>query len=281
MNSNDSIVLSPAALAALVSPGDDRREVSPLGSFRHGSNAARGIALLGCLGAGGNNIAAAIQDQSGDRYHRTEAQKLAPVADLTGAIEVVSMDYSCLGSVAQARLALQQVLATGSYNINSAARTASGTIQDYDDIKSNPIELASYTEDIALGVQIDWSIALSSYAPFDADIEIFAVGLHGQNVGRKMTLRFAGNALGGRLFIPTAYRAATQMDEAQVQPLLYKRAEEVEGTPPFVGPRIAQITLQDSAISTAFSARVRLLTAFTPGLGEYAAAAGLLAAAGV
>lgn len=224
----------------------------------------------GCVPTGDMALAF-MQDPDGFRWHESQRDTLAPLYTNAGVIGL-AYDYSCLGPKAVARAASDLmhggggIYAVDTYASTTTLTTASAVL--------DPSTITGVGDSLALlGIVIDWGIALANYAPFDATLETqgFLSVLDGTDTDRNMKLRFTGGVLGGRMYVPLAYRSSNGMNYGQNVLSRLRKNGEIWDT--------ATISVSNlpTPIAPNFGFSVQPICAFTPQFAEYTRVTGLAA----
>lgn len=231
------------------------------------------------------NSAADYADVAPEVYHRLAAYQVPPYVPILGLYEVVSADYNVLGAYELLRGGLAAVEALGRNEQNSYI--------GFTDATAGTIRFAGFSSpNLIAGFQVDWGIPVLSAQPLEIGIQTFywkdAFGWG--SVDRNLVLRvndINGSTFGGKFQILFAHRQTTAtscglndpyaggMQMAIFQPAVVP-VSQTPGTaaPDRFPPLYINSTLSDATpsillsvpppIASAFSARVRLLTAASP-----------------
>jgi len=191
-----------------------------------------------------------------DPYACDRSRDMPPFSSDVGepALSGTILDYTTVGPLGQMRAATRFLYASETLN-NTRYALVGATPNFTASVPAYP------TSGAALGIRLDWGVALNNFAPFD--LQIVTTGFKnkaGQSVDRALTLRVY-KTNGCSIYIPFAQRT-TGMSVAQSQ---IGQADEESGA------TIAVMNLPAPSIFDNFSATASLLTAFSPVTAAYAA----------
>lgn len=211
---------------------------------------------------GYDDLIAQVQDPSGNRYHATQRSRTPILHDDVDATIITAPDYPCGGDMANYRDALALSHQIGNYDAEIFTPVVSPTTLVWTVVPTptNPR--------VAVGVAIDWGIALGTYAPFDATIVIAGVtNVSGVALPRNLGLRFTRGRLGGRLVLPYLYRSSVGMNKAQ----------NMVGLPLAEVGMTVTLTAPASIITAMAGSSMQLLTPFTEAVARFSHAIGATA----
>lgn len=178
-------------------------------------------------------------------------------------------DYTQVGTVGQARAAIETLFALGNFgNV-----TVQGVVAGNDLV----ITIPNASVKASIGFVLDWGVTLVNYSPFDIVLTTTGASASGFQLtpndanpavaNRSFTVR-AKQVPGGRIFVPWAVRVAPGMSIAQ----------QVIAGPTAAADVVITINNVPAAILAQMNAQATLLTAFHPLTAAFAAAIGAYSA---